>query len=273
MAFSLNDKHIVVKYHYIANPREDRRAFYPCPIDEFERQVSFLKNNFKITTVEEVFKAAQNKSGEKMCALTFDDGLKDHYQNALPVLKKHTVKGTFFPITKTFEGFLPATHKMHIALSRKDADGLVDYFNNFLNSAFPQLVDGFVISKTERLTKKRKIYDDIPTANLKETMNIIPRDIRNAFLDNIFKELALNEKKLSGEIFVSPEEIKELYTEGHIIGNHAHSHGVLDTMEKLRVEEEFTVSQKILTGILGNPPTILAYPQSAPSKSVREGTT
>ncbi len=270
MPFSLNDKHVIVKYHYIDDLYSDRNAFHPCSINEFERQVSFLKNDFKITTVDEVVDAAQKELPEKMCALTFDDGLRDNYQNAVPILKKHGAIGTFFPITKTFEGFLPATHKMHIALSLEETDKLVDIFNTFLKNSFPQYVKKFSISKTKRITTARKIYDEIPTANLKETMNTIPRTVRDVFLDFLFQELKLDEKKFSEELFMSPKDIRELHKKGHIIGSHSHSHEAFDTIDSLIVKEEVATAKRILDDLLESSTSIFAYPQSAPDKNVAD---
>jgi len=266
MAFSTKDKHIIVKYHYIDNPREDRKAFYPCPVAEFKRQVLFLKNNYKIAGVKDVFEAAKKNSAENVCALTFDDGLNDQYENALPILKEFNVTGTFFPITKTFEGFLPATHKMHVVLSLKDAIELIDHFNEFLTKELSEKKVEYLIRKTERLTTKRKMYDDIPTANLKETMNRIPPDIRDDFLKALFKKFKFDEKELSQELFMSPDEIKELKKDGHTIGSHAHSHEAFDTIDESQVKYEISESKRILEDMFGTKITVLAYPQSAPSK-------
>lgn len=268
MPFSLKDRHIIVKYHYIENPCEDRGAFYPCSVSEFARQVSFLKNNFRITTVEEVLGAAQNKSPERVCALTFDDGLKDQYENAVPILDQHGIKGAFFPITKTFEGFLPATHKMHVILSLKDASKLIDMFNAFLADSFPHVADKFAVDKTKRLTTQRKMYDDIPTANLKEIMNRIPHRIRDAFLDSVFGVLRHDEKGVSRELFMSPEDVQRLNKKGHIVGIHGHSHEALDTIEESLAREEITVSKNILEEITKTQVAVLAYPQSAPQKKL-----
>lgn len=139
------DKHIIINYHYIDNARYDRRGIHPCPINEFERQVIFLKKIFTVTTIENVFSAACRKLPEKMCALTFDDGLRDNYINAIPILKKHKLTATFFPITRTFEDFLPATHKIHILLSLQNADALIDIFNTFIRSSFPKIAGTYSI--------------------------------------------------------------------------------------------------------------------------------
>jgi len=90
MKFSLDDKHIVVMYHYIENPSKERSGIHPCPVAEFERQVKFLSENYNIVSLKELFKAIKSGSDEKFCTLTFDDGLKDQYQNAVPILKKYS---------------------------------------------------------------------------------------------------------------------------------------------------------------------------------------
>src|SRR3989344_6899340 len=98
MPFSLSDKQIIVNYHYVEDPRSDAAGLHPCPVDEFERQVAFLSNNFRIVSIPEIFEAAQRDSPDRLCAITFDDGLKDQFTHAVPILKKHQAPATFFII-------------------------------------------------------------------------------------------------------------------------------------------------------------------------------
>lgn len=76
------------------------------------RQIEFLSEHFRLTSVPEVFTAAQNKSTERLCAITFDDGLRDQYIHAVPILRKHRATATFFIITGTFAGFVPIYSEM-----------------------------------------------------------------------------------------------------------------------------------------------------------------
>jgi peptidoglycan/xylan/chitin deacetylase (PgdA/CDA1 family) len=68
----------------------------------FEKQMEFLKTKGFSTVVSEDIYNYQYKGGklpEKPVYLTFDDGYKDNYENAFPVLKKYGLVGEFALIT------------------------------------------------------------------------------------------------------------------------------------------------------------------------------
>ncbi len=261
MAFSLNDKHIIVTYHYVRDPDPKFPGIHPCSPEEFERQISFLKENFKIVTIPDVFRAAKETDSLKMCAITFDDGLKDNYENAVPVLRKYRVIASFFPITSTFSGTFPATHKIHILLSRLKLDELIDLYNSYMQNFFPDIAPQYYIPKDKRLTTTRKVWDDVLTANFKEMMNMLPLETRNNFLTYVFSELKLDEKGLVDDFFMSPHQIKELADNGFYIGSHGHTHDAFDSLSATDVVRETMESKRILTDITKKPVTLLSYPQ------------
>ena len=267
MAFSLNDKHIIVAYHHIRDPHEAFSGIHPCSIREFERQMRFLSSNFRITTIQDVFKNAQEKSSERVCAVTFDDGIRDNFQNAVPVLKKHNMTATFFIIAGVFDGVCPATHKIHFLLSRMSAEELIDRCNEFLERASPHFVSRFYISKDKLPAVRIKIFDDAPTANFKEGINALPLEIRNNFLEKLFSDLKINEKELVSPLFMFPKEVNTLKNDGFHIGSHGYSHESLDCISWNEVGHEIRRSRDILTDMSGSPVTLFAYPQSIPDRN------
>lgn len=90
----------VLLYHKIDFPTKDvkiRGAFtYP---QKFERQISYLKKQgFEFYTASELVKFYK-QNGEfppKAISITFDDGWKDNYLNAFPIMKKFGIKATIF---------------------------------------------------------------------------------------------------------------------------------------------------------------------------------
>ena len=63
----------------------------------FEKQIRFLKKNFTFLYPEEFFEAEPEKGLNLL--ICFDDGYKDNYDIAFPILKKHQVKTVIFVVT------------------------------------------------------------------------------------------------------------------------------------------------------------------------------
>ena len=89
-------------YHKISKPRRDSRirgAF--TPPRRFRRQLTYLKDQgFNFYTASELIHhfQTQGKFPQQSVALTFDDGWRDNYTNAFPVLKELGIKATIFII-------------------------------------------------------------------------------------------------------------------------------------------------------------------------------
>jgi len=90
----------VLIYHKIDLPTSDVkiRGAYTAP-KYFEKQMSYLKKKgFVFHTASDLVKYFIDHGNfpEKGVALTFDDGWKDNYRNAFPILKKLGIKATIF---------------------------------------------------------------------------------------------------------------------------------------------------------------------------------
>ncbi len=90
-------------YHKIDLPTADVkiRGAFTAP-QKFERQIAYLKKKgYEFYTASELIKfyRANGEFPSKAIAVTFDDGWKDNYQHAFPVLKKYGEKATIFLVT------------------------------------------------------------------------------------------------------------------------------------------------------------------------------
>lgn len=118
----------VLFYHKISKPWPDARVrggFTPPP--RFFKQMSYLKKNgFVFYTASELIKYFQQngKFPPKGIALTFDDGWKDNYTDAFPVLKQLGIKATIFiipsSIGKVYAGATAAGEQPHEHLSQDE---------------------------------------------------------------------------------------------------------------------------------------------------------
>ncbi len=85
----------VLTYHSI-NYEDSLIAVAP---ENFDRQLSYLKhNNYDVISLDELVEGIKSgkKFNHKSVVITFDDGRKDNYTYALPVLKKYTFPVTIF---------------------------------------------------------------------------------------------------------------------------------------------------------------------------------
>jgi len=105
----------ILMYHYISAPppNADRlRINLSVTPEAFERQLQYLQAN-GYTTIRLYDLHAHLTTGRplprKPIILTFDDGYRDHYEHAFPLLKKYGMHGTFF-ITTDFINFGNPNH-------------------------------------------------------------------------------------------------------------------------------------------------------------------
>lgn len=260
--FSPNDNYIIVNYHYIRNPSPKWKGIFSCSPKEFEKQVKFLSENYKIVSVPDVFSAAQQQSSGKFCALTFDDGLNDHYENALPILKKYNATGIFFIITSTFDGIVPLAHKIHFLLSKFRAEQLIDTFNTW--------ADGKYFIPKDKKLDIRRVYGNLLTNNFKETMISISPDVRNKFLNFCFQNQQMNESELNRILFMDSKTLKELVSSGMEIGNHSHSHFSYESLDEGVARADVRLSREKLSELLGKEILLYSYPHGrTTSQSVK----
>jgi peptidoglycan/xylan/chitin deacetylase (PgdA/CDA1 family) len=92
----------VIMYHHVL----PKRGFIASSLDEFEEQMNFLaKNNWKTLTSDEfyLFKKGELSLPKKSVLITFDDGWRDNFIYAYPILKKYNLRATLFIITEWIE--------------------------------------------------------------------------------------------------------------------------------------------------------------------------
>jgi peptidoglycan/xylan/chitin deacetylase (PgdA/CDA1 family) len=89
----------VLMYHHISNTIKSDWSITPQKLDE---QLAYLKNNgYTAISLDKLYSYMENKTKipEKSVVITFDDGYRDEYHNAYPLLTKYGFRATFFIIT------------------------------------------------------------------------------------------------------------------------------------------------------------------------------
>jgi peptidoglycan/xylan/chitin deacetylase (PgdA/CDA1 family) len=95
----------ILMYHYVSDPPEDAdiyRTDLSVSPAEFRKQLAYLQDaGFTTIDLYDLARALANQAPlpDRPIVLTFDDGYRDNYINAFPILKEYGMHGTFFIVT------------------------------------------------------------------------------------------------------------------------------------------------------------------------------
>jgi peptidoglycan/xylan/chitin deacetylase (PgdA/CDA1 family) len=100
-AFYMRPRHTVpvLMYHSIT---EDTQSSLSVSPENFKKQIAYLeRSGYSVISLDELVKGIVKgeRFSNKQVVLTFDDGFRDNYINAFPVLAKHGMPATIFIAT------------------------------------------------------------------------------------------------------------------------------------------------------------------------------
>lgn len=91
-------KGIIVMFHHITNEDLDIMSCCKCKVDRFSTIINHLIENYELIHLRNLY---TNDSKKKIAIITFDDGCKDVYTNAYPILKMYKIPFTVY-VTQDF---------------------------------------------------------------------------------------------------------------------------------------------------------------------------
>ncbi len=93
---------MILTYHRV---NDDMDPCFPAtPITAFAVQMEALTRSYKVLPLEELVKRAREKDlPADSVAITFDDGYRDNYENAFPILRRLDLPATVFLVSGVVE--------------------------------------------------------------------------------------------------------------------------------------------------------------------------
>src|SRR6516164_9470949 len=96
---------IILTYHRVIE-KWDRTLDYSGPgivvtASTFDRHIAFLKEHFEIVTLDALIEDGYTagRTPRPRCVVTFDDGWRDNYDLAFPILRRHDIPATIYLAT------------------------------------------------------------------------------------------------------------------------------------------------------------------------------
>jgi len=95
-------KAIILMYHQVCHRDCDPWELAVHP-NHFYDQLEYLRKNFQVIPVSDLIEGGNWYGPKKTIAITFDDGFRDSYTNAAPLLDWHELPATFYVATAAMQ--------------------------------------------------------------------------------------------------------------------------------------------------------------------------
>ena len=267
---ALRRRAVVLTYHRVLPDEALARTWsHPGIIvtrATFDAHIRTLKRVFRVLSVEEFVHALDNGGFRApSCLITFDDGWRDTFTEAWPVLRQHDVPATvFLPVDYIgadrmfWQEELSAL--VHRAWERRgDAAIRAACERAFAAHGFTPVFDA--AADDVRLIVRTRVNA------LKSRPIAVPRaliaDLRAA-LGNAVDGL------LPVDGFMTWDEVREMRAGRASFGGHGTTHRLLTTLTREEVEDEASRSRATIARELAEPPISFSYPNGDWNPGVAE---
>ena len=265
---------LCLMYHSIDSEKNKGGIF----VDEFEEHIKWIKD--KKTFKMEELKGLDYKLPKNSILITFDDGYKNNYTLAFPILKKYNMKATIFLNTKFIEkdeaylnwneiremyesgliDFQLHTHSHQLTV--KDIEVLAFYDNEsspyFKRESYSLFFDGNYDEK-----KDAKKLNGLPVFKLRSKISIPGYKPKKNFVEKYRSIVELQENKSEKE---KKKFLNRLFKEK----KDEFFDKISEEQFKETVKFEILENKKIISEKLGKVPDCLAYPWGHRYKGNRE---
>lgn len=262
---------VVLTYHRVIE-KWGRTLDYSQPgmvitAETFDRQLAFLKEHFHIVPLRSLlFDRETGRLDDKpRCVITFDDGWRDNYEIAFPILRKHGVPATVF-LTVDFIGASRTfwhTDLLYLLLQGQLSrlSGLEPAFQRYPGRVRRHLIRLTRLTSPPSASDADALIEAVKEACDEETISSLIQDIECAIG---FREGALSERRF----FLDWTQVREMAAGGIEIGSHGCSHRILTRLRPKEAVEELTRSKREIEMRTGQVVWHFAVPYGAAGKSL-----
>lgn len=218
----------------------------PMDVSLFDKCIRYISSRYTVVRIEDLINLDLHKTNQKYATICFDDGYKDNFEYALPILEKYKVKASFYVVTDCIDFNKPTwTHIFeNIFQNTKRIDFSISY--DFLP---PNLKVEKLETAEERISYAKK---------LKPILKQLSHEQRNLVLDKLTQLCSDVEMP---KLMMSWDDIRTMHSMGHAIGSHTVSHCMLGTMANVHeIEAELLNSGNTIKKHLGSFPDTISYP-------------
>jgi peptidoglycan/xylan/chitin deacetylase (PgdA/CDA1 family) len=231
----------ILSFHRV---NDERDPFFPSmPTAMFAARMQHIARNYLVLSLDEVAeRLGRGRMPRNALALTFDDGYRDFFTHAAPILARFGLPATVFLAT----GFIGTTEMAwYDGLATAVKTGRRDALELASGETLP------LLSAAQRLVALRELL---------RRLKGLPDEDRQAAIEDLVRRLDPVETGRPKRLMLTWDEVVALKGLGFSIGAHTVSHPILARMTAEVAWREIHGSKVAIERILGTPVRTFAYP-------------
>jgi peptidoglycan/xylan/chitin deacetylase (PgdA/CDA1 family) len=249
---------IVLGYHRVVDDFAGEAAFsFPAMLVSrrmLESHLDWIARRFQVVSLDDLRASVESphRSARPVAAITFDDGYRDVYEHAVPLLLKKGLPAAVF-VTTNYVG-TAAAHphdELYLLLARAGERwrSFPHELCRVLNALQLPLTPSALADAT------RSVHGALRTL----LTTLAQRDVRRV-IDALAGAVGLLEAMPSGFRAMTWEMVRDMSRRGFVIGSHTKTHRLLTNEDDATIVEEIRGSQHVLARQLGRAITSFSYP-------------
>lgn len=250
----------IVMFHYFYDNKKYKKVQGAINAQELEDLI--LSKKYKVISAERWLNKYKNKKLEKneIC-FSFDDGLKEQKEIALPILEKYKLKAIFnintYPTINGIDKL--EIYRYYRNYYFKNVEEFYKIFFSYLDKNFQDYKKNSELNDFSNYLIKSKFYS-YNDRKFRYFRDVILKEKYYEIMDELIKKIQ-NLQEVKNKIWLKKEDIKNLSDLGHLIGLHTHTHPTnLDELTFSEQLKEFEENKNILEKIIGKRIELAAYP-------------
>jgi peptidoglycan/xylan/chitin deacetylase (PgdA/CDA1 family) len=242
---------VVLNYHRIGNGNESPfdRGLWSTDAEAFTDQIRFCKRQLDVITPDDIPQVLAHGRG-RYALITFDDGYRDNYEIAFPILKAEGVPATFFIAT----GFVDAPQ--------------VPWWDEIawmVRTSLQERVElpGWIPSPISFDESDR----EVAVRTLLRAYKVMSPECTDRFLDVIAEATRSGRcgKDLGIGFWMNWDMLREMRAAGMTVAGHSVTHTILARAPLQRQKDEIFGCATRLSDELGEPMRYFSYPVGGPN--------
>lgn len=237
----------------------------------FEAQITYLRKRFNIISLDELLDLWQTnrlKRQQSYCVITFDDGWRDNYQFAFPVLMKYRIPATIFLATDfigTARWFWPDRLMLLLEQGRQHTTGAADRMA--VSTVLAETI-GVTLSAVDGIFRRVETGNPIDPDAIIELCKRVEMDKIQQTIDRLSRVLHMDLP--TQRVLLNWDEVREMAGKGVAFGSHSGSHRIMTQISLSEAKMELINSRNTMLRQGIKPVPVFCYPNGSFDRDIQE---